>query len=228
MPKLLIVLLLLTLASGFFLFKDKMVNPANGLNIQVITVKEESKLYKITAEYPQFAQAPSEFNDRIHKLITSQIADYKKTSLENWQQRQQNDPTTGDFPDNPWSFDSTWTANQLNNQYISFVLRINSFTGGANENQNIYSFNYDLKNKKDLSLSALFGSDYLKVVSNYCSNDLTSRLTNIFKEGVDSKEENFSRFTFTDDIVTFYFPKAQVVAAFEGEQQVIMPRELKK
>lgn len=226
MPKLLIVLLLLVFVAGFFLFKDKMVNPANGLNIQVITVKEETKLYKITAEYPQFAQAPSEFNDRIQKLITSQIADYKKTSLENWQQRQQNDPTTGDFPDNPWSFNSTWTAVRLNNQDISFVIRINSFTGGANENQNIYSFNYDLKNKKDLSLSALFGSDYLKVVSSYCADNLTARFTNIFKEGVAPKEENYSRFTFTDDFVTFYFPKAQVVPAVFGEQQVNMPRNL--
>lgn len=238
----LIALILLALAGGgYFYLKNKPeILNATSIDVRVNTLNEETKLYKISAEYPYFASMPADFNSKLKDLIASKAAEFKKAASDNWQMRR-NDPATPVYPDQPWPFTATWTAAQLNNRYISFVLRFDSFVGGANQIQEIYTFNYDLVNRRDVKLADLFigRANYLQVISDYTINALLSRFkiicgnnnvcipTDMINSGASAKEENYSRFAFDNNVLVIYFPKSQVAPAAAGEQDVFMPRNLK-
>lgn len=239
MPKFILLLIATLVIGGYFFISNKTTNTSNAsLTIQVQKVQEQNKLYQVSAEYPQFSGAPNEFNKNIENYMQQSIAEYKKTVSENWQMRKANDSKLGEFPDQLWSYTGTWIPTQLNNKYISFLIKVDSFNGGANLNQDMKSFNYDLANKKEVSLTDLFGANYLSIISKFATADLLSQFearckeqacipTEMIKMGASAQVENFNKFTFNDNVVTFYFLKAQVAPGAEGEQSVIVPRDLK-
>lgn len=235
MPKvLLFTLILAILALGYFYFKNNTntgLDKATAFSVKIVSEKEKDQAIKISAEYPQFEKVPQDFNNKIKSLVDLKIAEFKKSSNENRQNRPESKEQ--------WPFTMTWTPSQLNSKYVSFVLQTEYFNGGANMFEDIDTFNYDLSNNKDVKLIDLFASsDYLNRISKYsikyltdkfketCNGDLQCIPTEMINEGAASKEENFSRFTFTDDTITFYFPKGTVAPGYAGEQTIIMPRNL--
>lgn len=205
------------------------------LRMSVISVKDAgNKLYTINAEYPQFAGTPAAFNSEIADFVNGQITDFKKASVENWQARQDTMPAgepKQEFPDQPFYFDSNWESEQLNQNYVSFVVRFSEYVGGANENQNLRTFNYDFANKREIALADIFPNvpDYLQKISDIVRSSLSSQLdaasnghvaTDILNQGTEPTEENFSNFVFNNNVVTFYFPKYQVAPGVFGEQYV--------
>ena len=114
-------------------------------------------------------------------------------------------------------------------------MRYDSFSGGANENQDLQTYNFDLTKRAPIFLADLFGSspNYLATISKLVRNDLKQSLsvasdgntpTDMINAGTEPTVENFSDFTFTDYTVTFYFPKYAVAPGSFGEQKVTLPR----
>lgn len=230
-------LLLLTTLGGYIYLQQnrELTKYTTSLAIEIKTIKEDSELYKIRAEYPLFENVPKDFNDKIESLVLDEIKTTKRSLDENWKIRKNapgNTPVEYEKP--PCIFNLTWTPQQLNTLYISFVMKINAFEGGANERQDIVTFNYDLKNKKEVKLVDLFPGkkDYLTLVSNYVKGDLMTqfKLNNslipveMLNSGASASEINFSRFTFDENSIVFYFPKATVAPGAYGEQKVVMFR----
>ncbi|MCL5432629.1 MAG: DUF3298 and DUF4163 domain-containing protein [Patescibacteria group bacterium] len=238
---LLLIAIIFVLVGGYFIFQKNITN-SQELSLKVKFVKEETNLYKISAEYPQFDALSKSFNDQIQTFVSEQISEFKKNSDENNKLLQQNatPEELSKFPQQMYSLSITWSPEQLNNQYISFIMRVNAFEGGANQRQEIKTFNYDIVNKKEVELLDLFKNDpnYIQQISDFSINYLTEQFRNqpncpydscvpkdMIASGAAPDADNFKNFTFNENFVTFYFPKAQVAPGADGEQKVIMPRE---
>lgn len=210
------------------------------INISVYSIKESTKLFTISAEYPQIDKVESDFNDKIKSLVEAKIGDFKKNSEGNWRARKETstpDENLGEYPEKPFFFDISCEPAQLNGKYISFVLHLGFYEGGANANQVVFAFNYDLLNNKEMMLNDLLGGypDYLKTISDYSIKELESNITaegnaDILKEminqGAGPKEDNFRNFTFTDKVVNVHFSKYDVLPGYFGEQEVHIPRSI--
>ena len=209
------------------------------INISIYFIKESTKLYDISAEYPQIDKAGSEFNDKIKSLVETNIADFKKNCEETKAIVEASTPAEhlGEYPERPFYFGMFWEPTQLNSKYISFVLHLDYYEGGANGNQVVFAFNYDLLNNKEITLSDLLGEypDYLKTISDYTIKELesntpkdgnTDTLKDMLDEGAGPKENNFKNFTFTDNTINLYFSKYAVLPGSFGEQEVHIPRSI--
>src|SRR3989344_657343 len=192
--------------------------------------------------YPQFKNASAEFNNKIESFVMERIDSHKKSSEENWKARYEN-RSPGDkiteFPkdDEKFSFDGSWRPVQANAEFISFILAESGYTGGAHGYTNLTSFNYDVVNKKEITLADLFPTnpDYLKTISEFSRNNIIMQLKkeitidgftkDWIDQGTEPVEENFAIFTFTPDSIILNFAEYQVVSRVMGSLTVTMPRK---
>jgi len=242
--KILIALGLIVVILGIYQFfgqpmgKLAQKESQNSLGTSIVSVKENTKLYTVDAEYPQFAGVSDSFNKSIADFAEGNISDFKSASAENWQARQDTTPAgepKQEFPPQPFYLSFNWEPEQLNQTSISFIARFAEYVGGANEIQNLKSFNYDLKNQKEVALADLFPGvpDYLNKISDIVRSDLISALDaasgghtsmEMLNQGTEPVLENFSNFVFNTQTVIFYFPKYQVAPGVFGEQNVPVSR----
>ena len=207
--------------------------PGTSLPLAVISLREKTELYTIRAEYPDLRSLPNEFNQQIKYAITQRIDEFKRNAAENWEARKATDSVmvSASGPEIPYSMNIEWEPAQLNPSYISFIVRFNAYEGGANERQELVTFNYDVAKRKVLALADLYPTDpnYLTNFSETAKQQLSQTIEGEFAKemldaGIAPTIENFANFTFTDDIIIVYFPKYQVAPGAYGEQKMIMPR----
>jgi len=203
------------------------------------SINEETMLYKITGEYPVFTENLDELNARVEKDISNRVQEFKTQSDENWEDTKKfhtSDGVVPEFPNAPFTFTLQYAPQQINRNFVSFVINMEWFTGGANMAQDYATYNWDVQNNKPVSLKDLFIEDtYLSDVSKYVKATLFDQFQAsgieeqyISKDMLDAGTapiiENFLRFTFDDGSITFYFPKYQVAPGASGPQKVKMPR----
>ena len=195
-----------------------LVNPALS---ESRTYKEPTASATFDVVYPQFKDASLGFNQKIENLVMEGIENHKKDAEESWRQGREK-----------FQFYTTWAPVQVNKNYISFLLRLGGYVGGAHGYENLASFNYDVTAEKEIALSDLFPEDpdYLKTISEFVRRDLRRQLGNnanedILLAGTEPNAENFSVFTLLPGSVTFYFVEYQVAPYAAGSSKVVMPRE---
>lgn len=217
---------------------EKIVQTPKGnvLSLSIKSIYESDKLVKIQAEYPQFDNVDPTFNQEIEKMITDKINEFKTDSKENWEARRATASPEYPVPENPeqpFDFQAFWTPTQLNNKYISFVINLYYFSGGAHGNEEIFTFNYDLNGKKEITINDFLGNspDNLKKVSELAAQSVESELAskvgelddslkNWIKEGTAPNEENFNNFNFNGNALIIYFQKYQVAPGAVGTMTV--------
>ena len=108
------------------------------------------------------------------------------------------------------------------------------FSGAAHPNNNNFSLSYDLENNKEIRLGDLFKTDYLKVISGICIDEI-SKARNDYNPEFDAKtddwlqsgagpdEKNFKVFNITKESFVITFPTYQVASYVEGPQTVKIP-----
>jgi hypothetical protein len=240
--------------------KDTTVSEVEGLIVpntyETKVLNPNSAYLKFDVKYPYFKNADKDFNSKIETLIKGQIQDDIKTSQENWQARYDTQSPGENIPRVPQNdadkfyFSSDFTIVQSNSSYISFVLDYSGFNGGAHGYENKVSYNYDVKNQKNIELKDLFLNypDYLTYLSttskDYLMNqfaivsdeDKKNSIPEVLKEyidnivsminsGIEPKEENFSIFTFTPNKIKIYFAQYQVGPYVFGMPEVEMDRK---
>ena len=235
--------IILLLSMGFSTGEiDKQQPVINSLPVDINSVQESDKFFRIEGEYPQFKMAATDFNQKIASLISGKINNFKKESLDNWKARLETMPVGEPVPQNPptpFDFIASWQPTQLNNKYLSFVIKIYYFTGGAHGNEEIYAFNYDMLKKKEISINDFFGSsqEALKKISEVSAQDIISQLQSTgWKEFDNIKEmvnqgtapvpENFKDFNFNNYSLIVYFQKYQVAPGAAGSLTVTIPRTI--
>ena len=123
----------------------------SSLRVRIQSIRESDKFFRIQAEYPQFETVAPDFNQKIAHLISGKISSFKEESLGNWKARLKTLPAGESVPENPqvpFDFIASWQRAQLNHKYLSLVIKIYYFTGGAHGSEEIYAFSYDIVKKK--------------------------------------------------------------------------------
>ena len=133
------------------------------MSITVVSIFEKDQMFNINAEYPQFKLANDAFNKKIEELINQKLSSFKENASRNWEAlRSMPDSPFGEYPA-PFYFEAVWKPIQTNKDYISFVINLYSFEGGAHGNSEVFAFNYDLKNKKEVTFKDFIGNSQEKI-----------------------------------------------------------------
>lgn len=217
--------------------------PAGGsiIPISIVALYENASTSpSVSIEYPQFPSLPADFNASIAKAVTDRLADFRQAAADTETAR---DATANNLtgqpgasiPPSAYSFMASWQLTQINSRYVSFIIRFESYSGGANGNDELQTFNYDIAARKIVNLGNLFPkrADYLSAIADIARHQLNESLngtsngnapTDMISAGTEPTAANFADFTFTDYIVTIYFPKYAVAPGSFGEQHVDIPR----
>lgn len=198
---------------------------------RMVSVAEDSYLFGIGGSYPQFAQADAGFNKKIADTITAGIADFKTSVNTDYKARLE---TGGDdFAEQfegsgVYTYEVTTDIVQSNDNYISAIIRIAGFSGGAHGFRGMMTFNYDVKKQQEISITNFLS---LADVSTQSRAQLKKHFQDdgsfdtdiepMMNDGTDpSKSENFESFTFIPENLTVYFSEYQVAPYVFGEQVV--------
>ncbi|MCK4617929.1 DUF3298 and DUF4163 domain-containing protein [Candidatus Aerophobetes bacterium] len=226
------------LASG----ADSKQPSISSLPVNIQSIQESDSFFRVQAEYPQFQTAGPDFNQEIATLISDKIDSFKKQSMDSWKARLDTMPADKPVPQNPeepFEFIASWQAAQLNNKYLSLVIKIYYFSGGAHGNEEIHAFNYDMLQKKKIRINNFFDSsqEALKKISEISAQDIMGQLQSQgWKENDNLKEmvnqgtapvfENFRNFNFDPHSLTIYFQRYQVAPGAVGSLTVRVSRQM--
>ena len=205
------------------------------LAVVTLPIQDRTPLYVIQVQYPAFPTSGLALNKEIAEYVTNRVAQFKQNAQDNWKARQDTLPANQrqNSPDQQFTFQITWDKAQVNKQYVSIVLHVGAYEGGASGLQELKTFNYDLVNKRNVQLADLFPGrpDYLSKLSAIARAQLAAHLRDaqqsepdmaMLNAGTTPTADNFSNFTFNENMLTIYFPKYQVAAGAAGEQQIIV------
>jgi len=214
----------------------------SSLPINIESIQESDSFFSVYAEYPQFETADPDFNQEIATLISGKIDSFRKESRDNWKARLDTMPADKPLPKNPaqpFEFIASWQGAQLNNEYLSLVVKIYYFTGGAHGNEEIYAFNYDIVKKKKIAIEDFFVSPEaaLKKISQISAQDITGQLQSrewkiddnlkeMLNQGTAPVFDNFKNFNFDSHNLILYFQKYQVAPGAVGSLTVTISRQI--
>jgi len=229
--------------TGLLVGETSAKSPSIGsLRMKIHSIRESDSFFYVQAEYPEFMAASDDFNHEIAALISNKISGFKKESVDNWKARLDTVPAGKSVPENPeqpFPFIASWESAQLNTQYLSLVIKIYYFSGGAHGSEEIHTFNYDMLQKKKIRIEDFLDSsqEALKRISKISAEDITSQLKSrgwreddslkeMVKQGTTPLFENFKNFNFDPQGLTIYFGKYQVAPGAAGSLTVRITKAL--
>lgn len=256
----LVALVLLVCAGVYFLPKEEKTTGNNNVQNQgqitsqqnsasssevlaaTSTISQSDSFFNIQASYPQFTGVDQSFNSEIANLITSEVATFKQNA-QDYQNARQATATSGETvsstPETPFDFIAGWKAAQINDKYVSFVINIYYFAGGAHGINEVHAFNYDVTNKKEIAITDFLGqSDQsLQNLSELARKEVASQLqatgaqvndiiTQMTDEGTQPSADNFQEFNFTSGSLIIYFQQYQVAPGNFGPITITLPKNL--
>lgn len=209
--------------------------------VTMISVDHDSYLTSVKGSIPQFLQASDALNKKISDEVTADISDFNKNASADYDAHLKIDGDVfqkefSDAKNGYYYFNITSTIVQSNEHYVSVVIREELYAGGAHPVHTIVSYDYDVKNKKELSITDLASLQNLssqardmltkKFLSDANEKVLDDNSKRMLYDGTDpSHLENFNTFTFTPTDVTVYFTEYQVAPYVFGEQEITIPRK---
>jgi hypothetical protein len=208
------------------------ISAEKGLEMSISSISQTDNFYNIQVEYPQFRDIAAAFNDQVSAFITGEIDTFKKNTKDNWDARIATTPPGQTVPENPaapFDFIANWKPVQLNKEYLSFVINIYYFSGGAHGLNEVYAFNYDIVQKKELTINDFLGNSpqALQELSQIAAQQVTSQLqssgvqiddvlTQIVQQGTKPTLDNYHNFNFNYNSLTIYFQQYQVAPGYVG------------
>jgi len=214
----------------------------SSLPVNIQSIQESDSFFRVQAEYPEFPAASPDFNQEIATLISGKIDSFKKESMDNWKARLDMisaDKPVPQNPEEPFEFIGSWEAAQLNNTYLSLVIKIYYFSGGAHGNEEIHAFNYDIVKKKKIGIKDFFDSsqEALKKISQISAQDVMGQLQSrgwreddnlreMVNQGTAPVFENFENFNFNSHNLVIYFQRYQVAPGAAGSLTVTISRQM--
>ena len=197
--------------------------------MQAKDVREGLPTYEAEAEYPQLSGPPGilleDINRKLSEFALKLIADFMKGSEIQFDKDQfegETIPVTMTLS----YLEASSQAILLTDQLLSVRFSISWYgAGAAHGNQNTETLNFNLHPTKLLQLKDLFlpESDYLRLISKYCIQDLLSQGTPTPEEGASPEEKNFKSFLITANSLDFVFDPYQVDCYAAGTKEVSIP-----
>ncbi len=230
-----IIMIILAAVAVWFIKNEKVsteISAEKGLEMSISSISQTDNFYNIQVEYPQFGDIVVAFNDQVSIFITGEIDTFKKNVKDNWDARIATilpDQTVSENPEEPFDFIADWKPIQLNNKYLSFVINIYYFSGGAHGFNKVYALNYDIIQKKEITIDDFLGSSpqALQKLSQIAVQQVTSQLqssgvqiddvlTQMIQQGTQPTLDNYRNFNFNYNSLTIYFQQYQVVPGYIG------------
>jgi hypothetical protein len=178
--------------------------------------------YTITSQTPQLTGSDDPrlqaFNQRLNELVTREV----DTHRQNFQQLPITPLSNGSF------LDVTYTLVSQVGDLWSFKFDF-SFYADTAAHPGSYSLtmNYDLAQGREHALDDLFlpNSNYLEIVSNYCTTELSKRSysDSFFLDGAKPTPENYRSWNITPDGLLVTFEAYQVAPYASGPQTIVVP-----
>ncbi len=200
------------------------VPPTPGVILSSVSLHEENQnpTYEIKAQVPTLDGNTDarviNFNTAMLNLVNTEVNKFKK----NVSELPPSSVSPGSF------LDVTYALMLQHNDLWSFKFNFSGYSAGA-AHPYLYSItvNYDLRQGKELALSDLFlaNSNYLEVISKYCSAELGKRDIGFdaFAQGAAPTPENYRNWNVTADGLMITFDEYQVAAYAAGPQTVVVP-----
>jgi hypothetical protein len=230
-----IIIIILAVAVVWFVKNQRVsreISAEKGLEMSVSSISQTDNFYNIQVEYPQFGDIAADFNNQISSLITVEIVRFKKIAKDNWDARIATTPPSQTVPENtavPFDFIANWKPVQLNKEYLSFVINIYYFSGGAHGLNEVYAFNYDMVQKKEITINDFLGNlpQALQGLSQIAAQQVTSQLqlsgveiddvlTPMIQQGTKPTLDNYHNFNFNYNSLIIYFQQYQVAPGYVG------------
>lgn len=195
---------------------------------ETINELSDAKRYSIDVTYPALAERSAqagEFNKAVKSRVDEFVGDFRKILSE------MTDEDRSFLPEGVnYTLDVGYSIDYAGADIISVSFGESTYTGGAHPNHWTSTLNFDMKGGKVITLESLFkpGSNYLKVISDYCVKDIIKQQENDadaewIGNGAGPKAENFKAWTITKDGLKFYFDPYQVGPYSSGGFEVTMP-----
>lgn len=150
-------------------------------------VAEKNEFREIDMAYPTFGKAP--IDSVIKTFIDSSVASFKEENKE---------PYPGQPA--PYSIGTTYETVE-SREYLSVIMRVSTYTGGAHGNLFVKTFVFDQKGNQ-YSIGSFFdpGSNYLAKLSELSREQLSeNEELSFYMEGTEAVSENFEAFYITSD-----------------------------
>ena len=205
-----IIILLLIINIIFYIY---MIN-VKAISNNEYKVEEKTNNYKITVYYPKtdYSKLNNAINDKMYEYIKEFKENVNKST----------------YPINQYySLIILYDVYEYDN-YISYMFRIEDYTGGAHPNHRIYTIVYDIKNNeiitihdlinKNQNILNIFSENSREVLKN--NNRITS--STMLYEGTNPKIENFHNFVFSRNGIILFFQHYQVAPYSQGEFNVLI------
>lgn len=197
------------------------------------TTTSAGDYYTATSSYPVFKRYKNVTNDIKEKIETAYQL-FLVEAAENWNARVstmnllQGTKNESSIP--PFEFYAECTPISVSNGYVSVLLSIYTFVGGAHGMTDLISFNYNIDTKQYESIeqvSSLSLSDISKLsrssLIKQLSEDGNSVDIDWINSGTESINENYSIFTINNGTLTIWFQDYQVAPHSEGILSVQIP-----
>ena len=113
--------------------------------------------------------------------------------------------------------------------YISYVFRIEYYTGGAHPSHEVWTVNYDKEKNEIIDINTLIeeNSNILNIFSDISREELSHNKriadTSMMMEGTSPKIENFSNFVYSNNGLILFFPPYQVAPYSASEFMIVIP-----
>ena len=194
-------------------------------------IKESNKKlrYEIAAQYPQITGGANpnfeKFNQAARALVNKEVSDFRKGMQPEGEEAEP-------LPDESGGSDLSvsYTVALAQDDLVSVKFDVSNYeAGAAHPNPYSHVLNYDLKNGKQLKLSALFkpGAKFLQTIATYCIADLKKQQKDLpvdqIEEGAAAKSENYGSWTITKRGLGIHFDAYQVAPYAAGPQFVLVP-----
>ena len=208
------------------------ISTEEDLEMSIISISQTDNFYNIHVEYPQFRGIDEDFNNQVSSFIAGEIDIFKKNAKDNWDERiatKSPGQTVPENPAEPFDFLANWKPVQLNKRYLSFVINIYSFSGGAHGLNGVNTFNYDMVQKKELTINDFLdnSTQALQNLSQIATEQVSAQLqssgieiddviTQMIQQGTHPTWDNYQNFNFNYNSLIIYFPQYQVAPGYVG------------
>lgn len=197
-------------------------------------IVEDDGVWDIEITYPTF-EGKTDLNQKIENFVNDYVANFKE-SANSYEAALDDLEAAGEETFAiTYYLHARYDKGRFDNKYVSFILLMEYYNGGAHGGREFYSFSYDLEKNREIKLADLFTNNpnYLNDISQFCFDDLRKQINKLteddyldeewLKDGISPKIENFQSFIFDEDSITFYFAPYQVAAYALGDFKVKFP-----
>lgn len=207
--------------STYFIAKDAKVQ---SIKVTTTNVKNDCKVSEINKEEDKFvikAYMPlsgiKELDEKVSLTYNEIINDFTKQA------------SSLNLLEDGKKFSLNINFNNYEYENFYSLITYSCDFGGAHPDSNIRTINYDIKDKKFITIDNLetYNKNIINVFSKYSYENLSKKIESldddVLKSGTSANKENFQSFVFSKEGILLFFPNYSIASYYLGDFEVLIP-----